>query len=70
MPQQAELLVMYCKASDFDAVTHTCTAPFFGAAPSLVPRLSAAEGLELSIAIIGCWAIGFMVKQARHVTST
>lgn len=64
------LLVLNCKASDFDAATGVCAAPFYGPAPAILPRLSAADGAILSALIVGAWAIGFTVKQARNVSST
>lgn len=67
---EPELLSLYCKAADFDAATGTCSAPFYGPSPSFLPRLSAAEGLEVSVVIVGIWAIGFYIKQGRRVTST
>lgn len=65
-----ELLTIYCKASDLDALTGVCAAPFYGPAPSLLPQMSAADGVQLSIAIISVWAIGFYIKSGRRLTST
>lgn len=64
------LLSLYCKPQDYDATQQVCTAPFYGPAPSGLPKLSAVEGLELASLIVGCWAIGFLVKQGRHISST
>ena len=60
------LMQQYCKASDFDAATGVCAAPFWGPSQGLLPDLSAADGVAISAAIIGAWAIGFVIKQARR----
>lgn len=66
----AELLTVYCKAVDFDALTGQCAAPFFGPTQGWLPNLSAAEGIEISGAILGAWAIGFVIKQGRRIASS
>lgn len=66
--QPATLLVQYCKAADFNATTGQCLAPFYGPPPTVIPRLSVTDGLELTAAIAGCWAIGFVIKRARRTT--
>lgn len=62
------VLVLHCKASDYDASTGECVHPFYGPASSFPPPLDVAEGLLISAAIVGCWSVGFMVRQARRVT--
>lgn len=70
MAQETEqLLTVYCKASDYDATTGQCAAPFYGPHEGLLPNLSATDGIEISGAIIGAWAIGFMIKQGRKAAS-
>ncbi|WP_408953710.1 hypothetical protein [Lysobacter sp. Hz 25] len=69
-PASPQLLVQYCKASDFNAATGECVAPFYGPASSFPPVLDAAEGFAVSVVIIGSWAIGFYIKQARRVANT
>lgn len=64
--QPATLLVQYCKAADFNATTGQCLAPFYGPTPTAIPRLSVADGLQLTTAIGLCWAIGFVIKRARR----
>lgn len=64
------LLALYCRSEDFDATQQVCNAPFYGPAPSGLPKLSAVEGAELAALIVGVWAIGFLVKQGRHISST
>lgn len=60
------VLIPYCRAIDFDPHTGVCSAPFYGPPPAGLPPLTAAEGLQLSSVIIGLWAIGFVIKQARR----
>lgn len=67
--EEETVLVQYCKASDFDAATVACSAPFYGPAPSLVPQLDMVDALLISAQIAGMWAIGFVVKQARKPTN-
>lgn len=66
---ESELLSIYCKASDYDALTGTCAAPFYGPTAHLLPQLSAAEGAQLATVIVGIWAVGFYIKQGRRVVS-
>ena len=60
------VLVQYCKASDYNAETNVCAAPFYGVHEGLLPALSAADGVLISASIMSAWAIGFMVKQGRR----
>ncbi|MEH6416211.1 hypothetical protein [Pseudomonas sp. CGJS7] len=72
MPETTpQLLTQYCKATDFNASTGECVAPFYGPvqASGFLPALDAAEGFLISVVIIGTWAIGFYIKQARRVTT-
>ncbi|MDY0955683.1 MAG: hypothetical protein ACN6RH_07375 [Stenotrophomonas rhizophila] len=62
------VLVLHCKASDFDASTGQCAYPFYGPAPMLLPPISVQEALLISASIAGCWGVGFMIRQARRVT--
>lgn len=60
------ILVLHCKASDFDAATGTCVAPFFGPASSFPPPMDVAEGLLISAAIASAWAVGHLIRQSRR----
>ncbi|ABS31640.1 TPA: hypothetical protein UN285_000008 [Stenotrophomonas maltophilia] len=62
------VLVLHCKASDFDAATGQCAHPFYGPAPILLPPISVADSLVISCSIAGMWGVGFMIRQARRVT--
>jgi hypothetical protein len=64
------LLILHCKASDFDASTGQCAHPFYGPASSssFPPPLDAGEGLAVSAIIVGAWAIGFMIRQGRRIS--
>jgi len=64
------VLVLHCKASDFDASTGQCAYPFYGPASSFPPPLDAAEGFQLSVVIVGTWSIGFMIRSARRAAGT
>lgn len=63
--EESAFLVLHCKASDYEASTGQCVAPFWGPAPSLVPELDMADVVIISAQIAGMWAIGFLIKQAR-----
>lgn len=65
-----EVLTQHCKVVDYNASTGECVAPFYGPASSFPPVLDAAEGFAISITIIGTWAIGFYIKQARRIAET
>ncbi len=62
------VLVLNCKASDFDASTGQCAHPFYGPAPMFLPPIDATEGLLLSCAIGTLWGVGHMIKMARKAT--
>ncbi|WP_312704147.1 hypothetical protein [Stenotrophomonas lactitubi] len=62
------VLVLHCKASDFDAATGQCASPFYGPAPMLLPPIDVTEALLISCAIASMWGLGFMIRQARRVT--
>lgn len=59
------LLVQHCLSQDYDAATGVCAAPFWSAQSGGLPPLSVVDGLAISAAIGGCWAIGFVIKSAR-----
>lgn len=63
--EEETILVLHCKASDFDAATGQCAAPFYGPASNFPPPMDVGESLVIAGAIGTCWAIGFMIKQAR-----
>lgn len=67
--QPAQFLVQYCKAADYNAATGECVAPFYGPASSFPPALDVVEGIQVSAVIIGAWAIGFYIKQARRTAN-
>lgn len=64
------ILSQYCLVEDFDAVTQVCSAPFYGPVQAGLPPLSVEDGLLISAAIGGAWAIGFMIRQSRKTVST
>ncbi|WP_422506155.1 hypothetical protein [Stenotrophomonas sp. GZD-301] len=61
------ILVLHCKASDFDASTGQCAYPFYGPTPMLLPPIDVEEGLLISAAIAGMWGVGYMIRQCRRV---
>lgn len=61
---------LYCKTADYNAVTGTCSAPFYGPAQGLLPNLSVAEGLAISGGLIFLWGLGFIGKQSRKAITT
>ena len=61
------VLVLHCKASDFDASTGQCAYPFYGPTPMLLPPIDVQEGFLITAAIAGCWGVGYMIRQARRV---
>lgn len=65
--EEDTVLVLHCKASDYDASTGVCAYPFYGPASSFPPPLDAQDGLLISAAIAGCWGVGYMIRQARRV---
>ncbi len=61
------VLTLHCKASDYDASTAQCAYPFYGPTSSFPPPLSVADSLVISAGIVGCWSVGFMIRQSRRV---
>jgi len=66
----AQLLTLYCKASDFNAATGQCAAPFYGPHSTLLPPLSMADASLIAACIGMLWGIGFKIRAARRVVST
>lgn len=62
------ILVLHCKASDYDASTGVCAYPFYGPASSFPPPLGVEDSLLISAAIGGAWAVGYMIRQARRAS--
>ena len=60
------LMVATCAPADLDA-TGQCAHVVWvqQQAVSLLPPLTAAEGLQISGAIAACWAVGFLVRVLR-----
>ncbi|MBV2210285.1 MAG: hypothetical protein KUL77_12075 [Thermomonas sp.] len=63
-------LVMHCLASDFDAVTNACAAPFWSVASSFPPPMSIEDSLLISSAIGVLWGIGHMIRQSRRAAAS
>lgn len=60
------MLYQACALDDFDTQTGVCSHPVWvDAAPGLLPPLSVADGLLISSAIVGVWAVGFGFKIVR-----
>ena len=59
------MLMQVCQDADFDATSATCSAPQWVEYAGGLPPLSAVDGMQISMAIVGCWAIGFIVKAIR-----
>lgn len=60
-------LFVACKAEDYDVQTGTCSAPFYTLPPSFIPYLSASDGLMISAAIVGTWALGVVFRVYARV---
>lgn len=63
-----QLYVLSCKSSDVDQSTGQCAAPFYAPTSSFPPPMDVGEGLAVSSIIVGCWAIGFMIRQGRRIS--
>lgn len=61
-----QLLVPYCKASDLDSLSGTCSELVWGPPPTALPPLSREDGMILCGLCISAWFVGFLIKQARR----
>ena len=63
--------VLICPPAEWDAVNGTCSSPEWIVLPSpFIPSLAASDGLVISGAIIGLWAIGFTIRMVRRTVSS
>lgn len=60
-------LVAACAPADVDAVTGQCSHIVWvqQTAGGVFPPLSATQGVEISGAVVACWAVGFIVRVIR-----
>lgn len=56
------MLVQVCPPEAFDVATQACASPVWAEYAGGLPPLSAADGLEISGAILGTWALGFVIR--------
>ncbi len=56
---------LYCPPEAIDAATQQCSAPQWIEFPALLPPLSVEEGLQISAAVAGCWALGYSWRLIR-----
>lgn len=59
-------LVLTCAAQDFDVSTGVCSHQVWIDSPTVLPPLSVSDGLVLSSAILGLWAIAFGLRFIRR----
>lgn len=55
-------LVLACNEADFNASTGECAAPYYTYPPGAFPELTADEGFEIAVAIVGVWTIGLVAR--------
>jgi hypothetical protein len=60
---------LYCAPEAIDAATQQCSAPQWIDFPSLLPPLTVDEGLRISAAVAGCWALGYTWRLIRSAMS-
>lgn len=61
--------VLVCDEANYTASTGTCSAPYYAPQPSLLPDLSIADSITISVAVIALWAIGFGIRSIRRTLS-
>lgn len=57
---------LYCDPAAVDAVTGQCSAPQWIDFPALLPPLSVDDGLKISAAVGGIWALGYLGRLIRY----
>jgi len=50
-------LYIACNAEDYVIQTGECVQPYYALPPSFLPHLSYSDGLQISWAIVGVWAL-------------
>ena len=61
------MLVQVCPPDQFDAATQTCAGPVWVEYAGGLPPLSATDGTEIAGAIVGVWALAWVVRQLVRV---
>ena len=56
------VLVLHCKASDYDASTGQCAYPFYGPVSNFPPPMDIGESILICAAIGSLWGLGYMIK--------
>lgn len=51
------------------ATPASCTAPYYAPQQGVLPPLSIADGITISLSIMVVWAIGFAIKSVRKTLS-
>lgn len=56
---------MACDSANVDSTTQQCTAPYWVVEPSLLPSITAADGVEIGVAILALWGVAYMARALR-----
>jgi hypothetical protein len=59
------LLVLTCKASDFNATTQTCAAPFYSQQAEALPSMSIDDAQQIGMAIALLWAVAWGIRALK-----
>lgn len=59
------LLVLTCKASDYDATAHTCAAPFYSQQAEPLPTMSIDDAQQIGMAIALLWATAWVFRMLK-----
>ena len=60
------LMVLTCKASDFDAVTHTCAAPFYSEQVTSLPTMTVEDAQAIGLAVALLWATAYVFRMLKR----
>lgn len=61
------MLVQVCPPEAFDVGAQTCAGPVWVEFAGGLPPLSAADGFEISAAILGVWVLGYVVRSIARI---
>lgn len=55
-------LYLACDPEDYAPETGVCSDPYYAQPPTMLPELSAEDGLAVAAAIVSVWTIGLIAR--------
>lgn len=64
-----EANVVPASSTSAGVVAASCTSPYYAPQEGVLPPLSIADGVTISMAVLAVWAVGFGIKSMRRTLS-